>query len=152
VLDEAMRTGKLMPVTDSARSGAICWLFAAINSIEPVLSNLSEVDFFVEDDVVRARRRPVVVKAVEARLQELSTALGSADYLVGNEFTVADLMTSSVFKVIHHTDIVDRFPSLAAYRDRCFARPAYKKAIAHQLEEISRHSERDMKYELRRAS
>jgi glutathione S-transferase len=152
VLDVAMRSGKLLPVGECARSGAICWLFAAINSIEPVLSSLSEVDFFVDDEVVKTRRRPVVVKAVKARLQELSTALGSADYLVGGEFTVADLMTSSVFKIIHHTDIVDQFPTLAAYRDRCFARPSYKKAIADQIEEISRHSERDMKYDLRRAS
>ena len=107
--------------------------------------------FIAADDKVKAQVRPQLVKLAEDKLQQLAAALGRKEYLVGDSFTIADLMTSSVFKVIHHTDMLDRFPALQAYRDRCFARPAYKKAIADQLAELTSHSERDMKYELRKA-
>jgi glutathione S-transferase len=152
VLDVAMRSGKLLPRDDAARARAICWLFAAINSIEPLLSNVSLMDLFIEaDDRVKAQVRPQLLRFAEDRLQQLATALGRADWLVGDSFTIADLMTSSVLKVVHHTDLLERFPALQAYRDRCFARPAYRKAIADQLAEIRSHDERDMKYELRKA-
>jgi glutathione S-transferase len=152
LLDVAMRSGKLLPVEENDRSVAICWLFAALNSVEPPLANLAESDFFTEDEEVKARRRPSLVQAVEAKLDQLAVALGSRAYLVGEAFTVADMITASVFKILHHTDILDAYPTLVAYRDRCFARPAYGKAIADQCAAFSDHREQDMKYELKKAS
>jgi glutathione S-transferase len=152
LLDVATRSGKLLPVDEGERALAVCWLFAALNSIEPPFANLAEVDFFIEDEEVKAKRRPLIVQAVKAKLDQLTTALGSKDYLVGNEFTVADMMTSSVFKILHHTDLLDAYPSLTAYRDRCFARPAYKKAVADQCAAFEQHCEKDMKYELKAAN
>jgi len=35
LLDVATRSGKLLPADDAQRSLAICWIFAALNSIEP---------------------------------------------------------------------------------------------------------------------
>ena len=152
LLDVATRSGKLLPADDGQRSLAICWIFAALNSIEPPFANLAEVDFFMEDEAMKAKRRPGVVKAVEAKLDQLAEALGPRDYLVGEDFTVADLMTSSVLKIIHHTDILDGYPSLVAYRDRCHDRPAYKKAIADQCAVFVEHDEKDMKYEAKTES
>ena len=152
LLDVAMRSGKLLPSAEGERALAICWLFAALNSIEPPLMNLAEVDFFIKDEEMKAKRRPRVVQAVNARLDQLAPALGSRTYLVGEEFTIADMMTSSVLKIIHHTELLDAYPSLTAYRDRCFERPAYKQAIADQCAIFAQHSAEDMKYRLRRAS
>ena len=147
LLDVAERSGKLLPSNEYDRSLVVCWLFAALNSIEPPLMDLAEVDFFIEDERKKADRRPDVVKAVETKLTQLSSALGSREYLVGSEFTVADMMTSSVLKILHHTDLLDAYSTLKAYRDRCFDRPAYRKAIAEQCAEIDRHQQKDMKYE-----
>ena len=146
LLDVATRSGKLLPSDEGQRSLAICWLFAALNSIEPPFSNLAEVDLFMEDEELKAKRRPGVVEAVQAKLGQLATALGSRDYLVGEDFTIADMMTSSVFKIIHHTDLLEDYPSLIAYRHHCFERPAYKKAIADQCAIFAEHNEKDMKY------
>lgn len=66
----------------------------------------------------------------------------------GDSFTIADLMTASVLKILAHTDLLDGFPNLVAYRNRCFERPAYQKAIADQRADIARHSAADMRYEL----
>ena len=59
------------------------------------------------------------------------------------------MMTTSVFKIIHHTPILNDYPRLVEYRDRCFARPAYKKAIEDQCDAFLKHQAEDMKYHLR---
>ena len=150
VLDIAQRSGQLLPTDEGQRAQTISWLFAALNSIEPLLSNLAEVDFFIEDADMKERRRPGVVKAICQRLEQLSKALGDRNYLVGDSFTIADLMTASVLKIIVHTDLLDGYPNLEAYRNRCLDRPAYRKAVADQCADFARHTASDMKYELRK--
>jgi glutathione S-transferase len=150
LLDVATRSGKLLPADDHNRSVAICWLFAALNSIEPAVSFLAQIDFFfTEDEGVKAKQRPAAVKGVNARLSQLTEGLGQKDYLVADTFTIADMMTTSVLKIIHHTDILNAYPTLIAYRDRCFDRPAYKKAIADQCQAFAQHQPKDMKYEMK---
>ncbi|HEV7254065.1 MAG TPA: glutathione S-transferase family protein [Mesorhizobium sp.] len=149
LLDVAMRTGKLLPGDEKERSLAVCWLFAALNSLEPALANLAEVDFFIKDEAMKAKRRPDVLRNAQMRLSQLSSALGERPYFVGESFTVADLMVASVLKIGGHTGILDAFPNMLGFRDRCFVRPAYQKAIADQCADIARHSPKDMKYELR---
>ena len=150
VLDVALRSGQLLPEDEGQRALAISWLFAALNTIEPYLANLAEVDFFIEDAEMKAARRPGVVKAICQRLEQLSSALGDRNYLVGDSFTIADLMTSSVFKILGHTDLLDSFPNLVRYRNRCLERPAYRKAVADQCADFARHTPADMKYEVRK--
>ncbi len=152
LLDVATRSGKLLPSDEDERAMATCWLFAALNSIEPPFMNLAQVDFFIADERMKADRRPDVLKAVEAKLTQLEAALGSRPYLVGDQFTIADMMMSSVLKILHHTNLLSGYPTLSSYRDRCFERPAYKKAIADQCADIARHRDVDMKYELKKPS
>lgn len=148
LLDVAQRSGQLLPADEGQRALTISWLFAALNSLEPYFANLAEVDFFMEDAEMKEKRRPGVVKAICQRLQQLSNALGDRDYLVGDSFTIADLMTASVLKVLGHTDLLDGLPNVRAYRNRCLERPAYKKAVADQCADIARHTASDMRYEL----
>jgi len=146
VLDVATRSGRLLPASEDDRARAVCWLFAALNSVEPFLAQLAEVDFFMKDEADRARRRPGVVEMIEMRLGQLDAALRDRAHLVGDDFSIADLMMASVMKVIGHTDLLDRHAAIKAHRDRCFARPAYREAIAEQRRDIAAHGPRDMKY------
>lgn len=132
LIDVASRANRLWPADERQRPLAISWLIAALNTIEPHLANLAEVDYFISDEEVKQKRRPMVIDAIRLRLTQLSTALGGRDYLVGGEFTIADLMMSSVLKIAGHTDILDAFPNLLAFRDRCLGRAAYRKAVADQ--------------------
>ena len=147
LIEVAARSGQLMPEDPAQGPRAISWMIAALNTVEPLFMMLAETDYVIADEEVRAKLRPHVIRMIELRLQQLTDALGERDYLVGNHFTIADLMMSSVFKIIHHTDILDRYPSLLRYRDRCLERPAYKKAIADQCADIARHCPEDMRYE-----
>ena len=84
VLDLAERSGKLWPADPDAQAQVRSWVIAALNSVEPYLSNVAEVDFFTDDETLRRLRRPGAVAAAKQRLGKLSAALGERKYLVGD--------------------------------------------------------------------
>jgi glutathione S-transferase len=69
---------------------------------------------------------------VEKRLSELETWLGDRDWLE-ERFTAGDLLMTTVFRILRHTDLVAKRPGLEAYRLRAEARPAFGRALAAQL-------------------
>ena len=144
VLDLAERSGKLWPADRDAQAQVRCWVIAVLNSVEPYLSNVAEVDFFTDDETLRDLRRPVVLAAATQRLGQLSASLGNRIYLVGGEFTAADLMLASVLRVAAHADLLVEYPNLSAYRDRCLERLAFRKAVADQRRDIEAHGPKDM--------
>jgi len=146
VLDVATRADKLLPSDPDQRSLMHSWYFAALNSVEPFLMNLALVEFFTKDEEDKVKRRPSVLEMAEKRLSELQRSLGERDWLVADEFTAADLMTSSVLKIAKSLDILGGFPALATYQERCFDRDAYRKAIADQCAVFAEHSITDMRY------
>ena len=71
----------------------------------------------------------------DERLADLSRALNGRDYLVGNSFGPADILMSTVLDFAQDEPaIFQNHPAVAAYRTRCRARPAFKKALAKQGE------------------
>lgn len=129
----------LMPVDEPARAEVVSWIFAALNTVEPPIQNLLEMDLLHADEPWVALRRPAVVEAVNARLAVLADHLGTRDYLL-DRFTAADLLMATVLRFLRHTDLVDGCPTLAAYVERCEARPAFQRALAAQLADYARHA------------
>jgi glutathione S-transferase len=115
-----------------ARTRAIGWLFAALNSVENGIQELAAIDLFHAQEPWTKARRPQVEAAVRDRLTMLERALGRKDYLEGR-FTVGDLMMADVLRILGHTAILDAWPALKAYKERCEARPAFQRAIAAQM-------------------
>lgn len=146
-LDVATRAGKLLPADEARRAEVVTWVFAALNSVEPFLANVAEVEYFVDDEEEKKRRRPRVTKAARQRLEQLQTALGDRRWLVGDDFTVADLMMASVLKIARGLDLLGPYPALLAYQDRCLDRPAYRKAVEDQCATIAAHAMADMNYD-----
>jgi glutathione S-transferase len=133
VLHIAEKSPVLMPAAPAARARVRTWSFAALNSIEPHLQNLTEIDLFNADQDWAKARRPAVLARVKARLADLATALGDRNYLESDRFTAADLLMTTVLRIPRHTSLVAEYPALEAYRLRCEARPAFQKALAAQL-------------------
>jgi glutathione S-transferase len=50
-----------------------------------------------------------------------------------DSFSAADILMTSVLRILRHTELVEEQPALAAYKERCEARPAFKKALAAQM-------------------
>ena len=129
----AEKSETLMPKDRVGRERATAWVFSALNTIEPAVQELGSIIFFYKDAAWAKERRPQVEEFLRLRLGQLANALGDKDYLEGR-FTVGDLMMSDVLRIIDSTGIVDGFPKLRAYRDRCQARPAFQRAMKDQME------------------
>ena len=127
------RSETLLPNDPGARMRATQWLISALNSIEPFIMNVALIDLFYKKEEWAKLRRPGAVAFVERRLASLSRSLGEKPYLDGDRFTAGDLMMASVLRALDHTDIVRKDVRLAAYLERCLARPAFKRALEAQL-------------------
>ncbi len=127
VLHIADKTGKLLPPGPNGRALATQWAFAALNTIEPELANLRAINSFYQDQDWAGMRRPGLVQLVNKRLKPVESHLENRSYLLGNDFTAPDILMSTVLRAIQHTDILNGFPKLAAYKARCEDRPAWKR-------------------------
>jgi glutathione S-transferase len=137
----AQRSEALMPAAAASRARVTAWMFAAMNSIEPFVSNLGVIDFGYPQEEWAKLRRPGALEFVQKRLQELATALGTRSYLEADRFTAADILMTTVLRQLRHTDVVAKIPSLESYRLRCEARPAFQRALAGQMAVFARNAE-----------
>jgi glutathione S-transferase len=133
VLYVGARSETLLPKEPQARARATQWLIAALNSIEPFVMDVARIDIFHADQQWAKLRRPGAVEFAQRRLTALSNALGDKPYLDGDRFTAGDLMMTTVLRILKHTDIVSSDRRLAAYIERCTARPAFKRAFDAQI-------------------
>jgi glutathione S-transferase len=132
VMHIAEQSDALMPSDPNGRARTSAWIFAALNSVEPHIQNLAELDLFHASEAWAPVRRPQAVEAVQKRLAAVENWLGDRDYLE-ERFTAADLMMTTVLRILRHTDIVSERPRLKAYQGRCEARAAFKKAMTDHL-------------------
>jgi glutathione S-transferase len=132
VLYVAQRSDALLPDDSRARAHVIQWMFAALNTIEVPIQRLAEIDLFHPDESWAKQRRPAAVESVRKRLAELASRLDGRDHLV-DSFSAADILMTSVLRILRHTDLLDEEPALVAYKQRCEARPAFTQALAGQM-------------------
>ncbi len=128
----AERHTGLFPEDANARARAITWMFAAVNTVEPPILELSTAKFAERDKPWHDERVPLVADRIRGRLHQLSSRLGDAGWLDG-AFSAGDLMMVSVLLRSRPSGILDEYPKLAAYVARGEARPAYERAFAAQL-------------------
>jgi glutathione S-transferase len=132
LLHIAEKSETLLPKEPEARSNAIVWIFAALNSIEQFIHEFAFLDAFYGNEEWARLRKPSARAQLTMRLGQLSKRLGDREYLE-DRFTAGDLMMSSVLRILRDTDVLEAFPNLAAYRARCEARPAFQKALADHM-------------------
>jgi len=46
----------------------------------------------------------------------------------------------SVLRILRNSDVLQRFPNLEAYRERCETRPSFKKALADQMAPFAQYA------------
>jgi glutathione S-transferase len=129
----AGKSETLLPEDGGERERAIAWLFAALNSVEIWIQQLASLDFFHAKEEWTKALRPQIETLTRDRLGMLERVLDGKDYLEGR-FTVGDLMMADVLRIIDHTGVVDAYPRLSAYKRRCEARPAFRRAMKAQID------------------
>jgi glutathione S-transferase len=132
ILHIAERHEGLLPADANARARAIAWLFAALNTVEPPILELSMATIVERDKPWYGDRQPMLEDRVRVRLGDLSKRLGDAEWLDG-AFSAGDLMMVTVLRRLYRTGLVEKYPNVSAYVARGTARPAYKRAFEAQL-------------------
>jgi glutathione S-transferase len=132
ILHIAERYPGLLPEDANARARAIAWIFAALNTLEPPILDLTIARIIEGDKPWAEARLPLVRDRIRTRLAQLSARLGDADWLDGN-FSAGDLLMVSVLLRLKISGLLNEYPNLAAYVARGEARPAYQRAFAAQL-------------------
>jgi glutathione S-transferase len=139
VLHIGERSPVLLPKDAGKKARAITWMFAALNSLEPHVQNLTAIDLFFANEEWAKARRPGAEKMAQSRLNGVAASLEGRDYLDG-EFSAGDLLMVSVLRFLRHTSMVRDMPVLAAYQARCEARPAFKRALAAQVAHFEKNA------------
>jgi glutathione S-transferase len=136
----AERSEALMPRDPQGRARTLTWMFAALTSIEPVVSAVVEVVMNADQEWAKLRR-PAVLERARGRLAALSDWLGDREYLEGR-FTAGDLLMTTTLRFLRHGDLLAEIPKLSAYRDRCEARPAFARALEAQMAPFAKNAPR----------
>jgi glutathione S-transferase len=122
----------LLPDDATARAHAINWMFAALSTIEPPILAREAAVLMERDQPWYEARLPILDQRVRARLTDLSSRLGDADWLDG-AFSAGDLLMATVLRRLKTSGMLPDYPNLAAYVARAEARPAFQRAFAAQL-------------------
>jgi glutathione S-transferase len=119
----------LFPEDPAGRARAIEWMFAALNSVEPVVWDLIIARIIEGKEDWTAARMPMVLQRLRTRLDELAARLGDDEWLDG-AFSAGDLLMVQVLRHLAVSNILADYPSLSAYVARGEARPAFGRALA----------------------
>ena len=131
ILHIAERHPGLLPDDPEARSRAIAWMFAAKSTVEPVIVEAEAASLVERQKDWFERRQPMLKERIRVRLGQLADRLADADWLDG-EFTAGDLIMINVLRRPMARNMLEEFPTLAAYVARGEARPAFKRAFDAQ--------------------
>jgi glutathione S-transferase len=135
----AERSPALLPSDPAARARVTSWMFAAVSTLEPAASNLQEVDWFHAGAPWAAPRRPAVVEFLRRRFGSLADGLRDREHVAG-AFSAADILVTSILRMVRHTELVAESPVLAAYQARCEARPAFRRALEDHMAALTASS------------
>ena len=139
VLHIAEQSPGLLPVQREARLRARTWMFAALSTIEPPILALNSLGMKepASDGAITVRDQ--VAGRVDQRLDSLAAFLDGKQHLEG-DFSAADLLMTTVLRVLRETDRVASRPVLRDYQVRCEARPAFQRALEAQMSTFAKHA------------
>jgi glutathione S-transferase len=135
VLYLAEKAGKLIPADFQGRTRVVQWCFAAVGSVEPTLSCLDLLGIF--DSGKAAPTLHAEVPKLAARwLGGVERRLDKREWIACADFTVADIMMAGVLRGIRKTELMQPFPHVQAYYERCTARPAWQRTLGLYAERL----------------
>jgi glutathione S-transferase len=130
-------TGRLYPATIEGEAKAWQWSLWSVQEVDRGV-NIWSLHALRLPPAERDRERlDQALKVLEAPFKVLDGALAGRGYLLGDEFTVADLNVAAVVGRAIDMDL-SATPALAAWLKRCLERPAARDALALRSEADAR--------------
>jgi glutathione S-transferase len=120
-LADRYAAGKLAPALDDPRRGAyLRWTLFAPSVIEPALST-KQGGWTVKESQVGWGN-------FDAMLGAFDVAIGKGPYLLGDMFSMADMIFGGTLRFIRMIKAIEPSAAVVAYTDRLSARPGAKRA------------------------
>jgi len=121
---------KLLPPPGSVERGLVYqWLFYAMSELEPPLATIS-----AEMRKPETQRSAAAMAEARERFHKAAAALepivSNRPYLLGIDFTVADVVVGAVLAWAKSARALEGLPAVDGYLARLKERPAWKRAIA----------------------
>ena len=135
VLYLAEKAGKLIPADFQGRTRVAQWCFAAVSTVAPTLMCLDMFEIF-DSGAAAPKLTPEVTKLAGRWLDDVERRLADREWIACEDFTVADIMMASVLRGIRKTDLMEPFPRIKAYYERCQARPAWQRTLGLYAERV----------------
>jgi glutathione S-transferase len=111
---------ELMPPVGTYERGLVYqWVLFGMVELESAV-----VQAYADDEETKTRGRDRLAAALPA----LEQALDGKEFLVGDRFTVADIVVGGVLGFAARGNLIDEFPKSAAYAQKLNDRPARKRA------------------------
>ena len=126
-------SGTLYPATLEAEAKAWQWSFWAIAEVDRGVNIWSLHAVRLPPAERDPQKRDEALKVLAAPFKVLNAALAKQPYLIGNDFTVADLNVAAVISRAVDMDLAT-VPNLKAWLMRCLERPAARAALALKTE------------------
>ncbi|MBF5046505.1 glutathione S-transferase family protein [Aggregicoccus sp. 17bor-14] len=128
LLHLARKSGKLYAPDEAGQASVLRWCFVALSTLEPPLAFFDVLSW----DMMKgpAQQRDFVQGWAGRHLGGLERWLEGREFVATEEFTVADLLVSHVLSLAQEPALLAPCPRVAAYRERCLARPAWAKVRA----------------------
>jgi glutathione S-transferase len=133
VLYVAEKAGKLIPGDVPGRTRVVQWCFAAVGTVEPTLTCMDLIEIF---DSGNDKLKAEVRKIAGRWLVDVERRLEDREWIACADFTVADIMMAGVLRGIRKTDLMEPFPRIKAYYERCQARPAWQRTLGLYAERV----------------
>ena len=120
--------GKLYPATLEGEARAWQWSFWAIAEVDRGVNIWSLHAVRLAPEERNASLREEALKVIAGPFQVLDAALAKTPYLLGSDFTLADLNVAAVISRAIEMDL-SATPHLKAWLRRCLDRPAARAAL-----------------------
>jgi glutathione S-transferase len=127
----AAKSGKapLWPESVQNRALANQWSYWAMLEVEPHLVTLLQQRMFLPADQRNEKVLANAIQSLNAPLAVIEKQFGHRDYLIGNDFTIADLNVASVWNIGQMVQMdFSSAPKTTAWLARCTSRPANQRA------------------------
>ncbi|MDB5829648.1 MAG: glutathione S-transferase family protein [Variovorax sp.] len=124
----ARKSGRLIPGDRAGEAQVVRWCFAALDTVEMPLLALMVHDWTADGSC--GKPREFLTGWVHRVLANLERWLVGRDFIATDEFTVADILMAHVLAVgINDEGLIAPYPGVTSYRDRCLARPAWRRTV-----------------------
>ena len=130
----AETSGRLTPPDPEGRAHVVQWCFAAVATVSPALSMISMFDagFMGADPAAR----DFLVMIGRRWLEGVERRLEGRAWIMGGDFTVADILMATVLREIREAELMDDYPNVRAFYERALARPAWLRTRALYAERM----------------